>query len=41
MLANPRFPCPLLHWLPTDSKGRTAFMRYILGMTDEERQQRR
>lgn len=24
-----------------DSKGRTAFMRYVLGVTDEERQQRR
>ena len=27
--------------LPADSKGRTAFMRHILGVTDEERQQRR
>lgn len=27
--------------LRADSKGRTAFMRHILGVTDEERQQRR
>jgi hypothetical protein len=40
--------CMPLTWLAglcgctaADSKGRTAFMRHILGITDEERQQRR
>lgn len=36
--AELRWPCCCL---PADSKGRTAFMRHILGVTDEERQQRR